>query len=298
MSFKNMIFPALVLIIVMFIWFYQNLLREHRTELPVEVRFTELPQDYLVTLIEPEEISVTVEGRGIDIFRFNRTDYYLKVEIPDLQFGRRELIVTDQNLILEDPHYHGQLNFYLNKTIEIEIDRTLMAQIPVTIRYMTTEDEIFFEQRNAMIEPDHVEIIGPRNTVLNLTEVRTVPISSEEVTDHQLQVELEIPEGILGIKPDIVTITLESPAIISRTIPMINIEFPAERVTMIIPQSVTVKIEGLAERLQRLRPREITAYIIVPEEYEYDFAPININIPDDIKLIEYTPERVQIFRHE
>jgi YbbR domain-containing protein len=164
---------------------------------------------------------------------------------------------------------------------------------------MTEQDEFYFQQRNASSQPLEIEIVGPNNLVSDITSITTVPLSRELVErTADLTVELEIPEGILGIKPDIVSINLESLSVITRTIPLINIEYPQDKLSLIIPQTVTVKLEGPADRIQRIRPQMITAYINIPEGYEYDFANIQFRLPEDVKLVEFTPVRVQIFHHE
>ncbi len=299
MSSKNILLPILVLIIVLVIWFNQNLFRNHRTDLLLEIRFINLPEDHIVTQITPEDVYLTVEGRGIEILRFNRSVYYLEIDVSNLQLGSNELTVTDQKIILEEPYHRGILKFYLNRRVTIEIDRSVITQIPVTLRYMTQEDEDFFRPRNAQPQPNIVEIVGPGNIVARISSITTVPLSANDLKEgEQLKAELEIPEGVMGIKPDIVSVKLESPSIIIRTIPLINIQYPRERLSMIIPQSVTIIIEGDVERVQSLRPQSIIAQITMPRDENENYAPINFRLPEGIRLIDYTPQSVQIFRYE
>src|SRR5690554_317322 len=130
MSLKKIIVPLLVLIVVIVIWFNQNLFREHRTEIPVEIRVLDLPEDLVVTEIYPEEIDLLVEGRGIDIFRFKRSPYYLSISYNELNLGTNELILTEQYLHLEEPQHHTDLRFTLNRRISVVIDRSVIRQVP------------------------------------------------------------------------------------------------------------------------------------------------------------------------
>ncbi len=299
MSVKKILVPLIVLIVVFVIWFNQNLFREHRSEVPVEIRILDLPEDMVVTEIYPEEIELIVEGRGIDIYRFNKSLYYLSISYNELSLGNNELTLTEQYLYLDEPQNNTGLRFHLNRRVTVVIDHSIIRQVSVELRYMTEDDEFYFQQRNVGVQPQEVEIVGPNNLVSEITSITTVPLSRDMIEQSAgLTVDLEIPEGILGIKPDVVSITLESLSIITRTIPLINIDYPQEKLSMIIPQAVTVKIEGPADRIQRIRPQMISAYISIPEDYEYDFANIQFRLPDDIKLVEFTPERVQIFHHE
>lgn len=296
---KKLILPLSVLIIVLIIWFNQNLFKDHRTQLPLPVRFVNLPEERVITGIEPDELELIVEGKGIDILRFGRTDYYLKIDVSLLRTGINELVLTEQDLIMEENSQKSIQISFLNNVISIEIDRTVIVNIPVQKRFMTIDDEFFFTRRNASLHPETVEIVAPSSVIEKLTSVTTVPISVTDITDsQQLQVELEIPDGILGIKPDIVTVVLESPSIINRTIPLIPIQYPSEKISLIIPQTVTVKVEGLAERVQSLRPQMISAYVSVPDGFEYDFAPISFRLPEGVTLIDHTPQRVQIIRED
>ncbi|MBW6516241.1 MAG: YbbR-like domain-containing protein [Candidatus Cloacimonetes bacterium] len=299
MSSRNILFPLLVLVIVLIIWFSQNLFRTHRTEVPVSLRFVNLSDEYLVTEIVPHQIKLTVEGKGLEILKFRRSDYYLEIDATPLNIGYNDVTLTDRNLIFEEPHFRGILSFYFNQKISVVLNRSVTAQIPVSLRYLSDADETFFRQRNASPQPNRVEIVGPSNVVSKLLTINTLPLASHDVKDTEpFKAELDIPEGIVGIKPDIVTIVLESPSVIMRTIPLITIQYPKERLSMIIPQSVTIIIEGEAERLQTIRPQMITASINVPEDEAEDFASIKFLLPEDIRLVDYTPQKVQIFRHE
>jgi hypothetical protein len=299
MTFRNLILPFFVLIIVLVLWVSQNLFKEQRVELPLPLRLTNLPEDRVVTHIDPDDLVLFVEGKGIEILRFSRSEYYLNIDASKLQVGNNELNVTEQDIFLSDSQFYLQMSFFLSTQIMVKVETTSIKQIPVTIRYMTIDDENFFRLRNVKVQPQRVEIVGPSSIVGKLTEVTTEPLSMEDVREtDRIKADLEIPEGILGIKPDLVTINLESPEIITRTIPLIRIDYPAGRISMIIPNSVTIKVEGLAERVQNLRPQTISAYIAVPDEFEYDYAPILFRLPEGVKIIEYTPQRVQIFRDQ
>ena len=299
MSTKNIFLSILVLIIVLIIWYSQNLFRTHRTELPLAYRIINLKEDTLLLNTEPEQLFLTVEGKGNDIIRLNRTGFYLEIDAANLRVGSNEFSITEQNIILNQPHLRGVLRFYLNRRITVHLDRSMTATFPVSLRYMTQADEDFFSQYNALPQPNRVEIVGPFSIVNKLLNITTVPVSVSDLdSTEQLMVDLETPEGILSIKPDAVSITLESPLTAIRTIPLITIQYPKDKLSMIIPQSVTIIIEGEVDRIQTIRPQMIIAQITIPEDVTDNFAPINLTLPDWLRLVDYTPQKVQIFRNE
>jgi hypothetical protein len=102
----------------------------------------------------------------------------------------------------------------------------------------------------------------------------------------------------LSITPDAVELTIEIAETYTRTIPLVRIDYPQNRGVSIIPQYVTVKVEGTQNVIQNLTQRMIRATVDIPEAFEYDFANIVVDVPDNMRLVEYTPQRVQLIPNE
>lgn len=294
MSFKSLSIKLLVLFFVLIIWAMQSLLKIHHKEIVLPVSLINLEETLIAADNSPREISFYVDGRGIDIYNLRKRNNYFEIDAKAFQKGDNEYTVTDQHIVLEDLQYRGLITFHLNRNVVFSFDRIAVKEIPVEKRYLTLEDEIYFNQRNASLSPNRVEIEGAQTLIQSISKITTAPLSEAAIASSDYIIELEMPEGVLGIRPDAVKVIMEAPVITTRTIPLIRIEFPADFNIRILPQYVTVKIEGVAARVQNIRPNMIRAYIQITPGYEYDFAPIRFEIPDDIELLEYTPQRVQI----
>lgn len=296
MTFKLLHLKILVLIIVIVIWSIQSLMKVHHKEIELPVRFDNLREDLIISPESPEYLYLFVEGRGIEIYNFKKKNNYIEVDAKDFRLGDNEVHITEHNLVLEDPNFRTSIDFHINKTAEFNFDKITRKEVAVVKRFLTLEDELYFQQRNAYLSPPTVEIEGPEQQIKDINTITTTPISAGIISETSHIVELEIPEDVLGIKPDAVEIILETTPITSKNITMIPIDYPEEQEIMIIPQYLTVKVGGSAKIVSSLSADNINAYVDIPPSYEHDFIDINVEVPEGVDILEYTPRRVQIIR--
>jgi YbbR domain-containing protein len=296
---RKIALQTLVLLIVLAIWISQSFFKTHRTEVVFPISFSHQNERIIIKGKNTDTMPVVVEGRGLDILRFKRSNqYYVGIDTRDLEVGENVVTITESNIFIEDQLPGGVLKFYLNKKLNLELSWTERIVLPVSLRYLTLEDENLYLQRNALVRPKNVEIFGPSEVVSKLRSITTIPLTASLIgSKTRLEgIELEIPEGVNSIKPDVIDVILESHGIVTRTIPLIPIDFPKDKFTSIIPPTVTVKVEGLSGTIQRFDTSTIKAKIILPDEPGNELAQISITTPEGIKVVEYTPKRVQLIK--
>lgn len=294
MSAKPLLFKLLVLLLVIFIWITHSLLKVHHTEIELPLVIVNLGSDLIAVGDKPETVSISVEGIGLDIYNLKRQDSYIEIDADEAEFGVNSFLVTEQSVVYQDQNFRKPVQFQLNTTVEIEFDYIDTKNVVIEKRFLTLEDELFFNQRNASLKPEYAQVRGAKSLIAEITSIRTIPITAEAIEAEDYEIELEIPENAESIEPQRVETVLEAPVITSRTIPLIRIEFPEDRGVIIIPQYVTIQIEGTAGIVNSIRPGMIKAYVEQPEQYVNNFAPISFNIPEDVEIIKHTPRRVQV----
>ncbi len=299
MSAKSILFKLIILVIVIIIWISHSLLKIHNTEVELPLGIFNLNSGLIAIGDGPETITVSVEASGLDINSLRRHNAYVEINAEEAQTGLNTFSLSEHNIIYKDIQFRNPVNFQLNKTINIEFDEIDKKTVIIEKRFLTLEDELFFNQRNATIKPETVEIEGAKSLIAAIFSVRTTPISSESIEKSRFDIDLEIPEDVINSSTETVEIILEAPVVTIRTIPLIRINYPDDRGIIIIPQYVTVQIEGVADIVHSVRPNMINAYIENPEVYVNSFAPITFDIPETIKITKHTPRRVQVIpEHE
>ncbi len=298
MSLKSLNLKILVLLIVLMVWSVHHLMKTHHTQIELPVMFSNLSDDLILSPASSDQIEIFVEGKGFHVYNLIRTNNYIEINAKNFTYGSNEVNVTEHDIVLQETVQPGTINFYLNRHINFDFDRIKRSKVKIIKRFLTLEDEMFFRQRNATISPAEVDIEGPEQIINKITNITTIPLSKNIVNDLHPVVELEIPEKVLGIKPDVVQIILEHQSYSSKTIPMINIEYPQHLGIIIIPQYATIKIEGSSENIAQIKPDMVRAYIEIEPDHNNDFAVTKFYVPDNVKLVDYTPRRVQVIRKE
>jgi len=276
----------------------QSLTKNHYTELEIPIILRNLPTNMIVTDPSPNTLEVFVEGKGLDIYKLTKINAYIDIDAQNFEIGNNEVNVTDYNIIINEPILKNSLVFHLNMMVEFHFDIIASKDVDIIPRFLTLDDELYFQQHNAKLSVQKARIEGPKKLINNLNSITTTPITKEIMDDSEITVELEIPENVIGIKPDAVSIVLETSTYITKTIPLIQIEFPPQENYQIIPQYVTVKIEGIDDFVYNIGADMIRAYVNIPSDYEYDFADISFQLPEGIHLVEYTPRRVHIIQKD
>ncbi|MFA5498631.1 MAG: hypothetical protein WC327_03705 [Candidatus Cloacimonadia bacterium] len=294
---KQVVLRLVVLLIVLATWMSQSFFKTHRTEVDFPLAFTHLTDEMLIKGPNTESVPVIIEGKGLDIVRFKRRkDFKVSIDLKDYEIGENIVTVTESDIYLENQEARGLLKFYLNRKIYFSVDLTEKVTLPVKLRFLTLDDENLYRQKTAYVRPSSVDIVGSSDVIRKLHEITTTPLTASLIGSKSklINIELEIPEGVTSIKPDAVEVILESHGMITKTVPFINIGYPSEIVSSIIPPTVTVKVEGLTGNIQRLNTSSITANIVLDNDEENDYAQISITTPVGINVLEYTPKRVQI----
>jgi YbbR domain-containing protein len=150
------------------------------------------------------------------------------------------------------------------------------------------------------VEPPLASVNGPRETVSQLTSIPTEPVSLRGIDgESQRRVRLRLPERVTADAGPFVTLRLvviASP--VERTfqgVP-VRVEGVPEGATVTIePSSVTLRVVGTREAVDRLRPSDIAVAVRAPEgRAGVARVATDVKLPAGVYLAAVAPRDVEI----
>jgi len=295
---ENLALKILVLLISIFLWFQQTLLEEQMATLSVPMQLSSIPND-LVT--EPNSISsipVQIKARGTDIFLIKILSAYFKIDAKDFRYGKNLLKISLSNLILPE-HFNihiTELNTANNFTISM--DRMVTKSKYVHINYSSAKDIEFFLKNRINEKRIKVKVRGAMTIINPLKYIETEKITRKMVKNNKIRIRL-IPKNkeITLLEPEI-TLDVKQQKLVSKTLSLVPIQFSHDKKVTLIPQKVTFMVRGPENIINNLDNNAIKAFIEDTNLEKNGFAEIKFQLSPGIKIIDYTPRKVQVIVNE
>lgn len=196
----------------------------------------------------------------------------------------KEVEITPSNIDLEVP-------ILKTETIPVKLDIT--GDIPEDI-----------DVKNLSIEPNSVSIKGNSAVINKISEIKTVPVTIEELRDKQKQIDIVLPDGVSLIDKDVKFVASTSPIKYNEQ----TIKIPVSQISVKNLnkklESQFVEKEGFIELVYShknpleeatLREEDIYASVDLKDltEGENEVA-LDISIPEDYKVLEVRPKSVKV----
>ena len=117
------------------------------------------------------------------------------------------------------------------------------------------------------------------------------------VNDGKLTVLLITPDPKAELLKDRIVFEVTQTKIINRTISLIPIKFPETENISIIPQKVSIMVRGPQEIVEKLDNNSIIANINLAKVRK-GFTEVKFEVPAGIRIIEYTPKKIQVIENK
>ena len=117
------------------------------------------------------------------------------------------------------------------------------------------------------------------------------------IKDGRLLVELISPNPKIEFLQTEVEFEITNTKTIRRTISLIPIKYPETENITIIPQKVSVMVDGPKEIVEQLDENKIIANLNT-SILNRDFATVSFKVPSGVKIIEYTPQKIQVIQND
>ncbi len=293
---RNISIKILVILIAVVLWFQQVLLKSHTEEILIPIRFNNIPENLVVLEENIKEIPVTINTRGMDFLIMKLSQVYFEIDAGKFKYGNNFIQVNDQNLHHSDRITLDIKKINSSKNTIIETDKLIKKRIPIQIQYDTFKDEEFFLQNKIINSSQKIEVEGPQAILNKYKLIRTKKISRKMIKDNKLTVALITPEPKMNLEKDHISLEITQSKMVTKTISLIPVRYPLNKNISIIPQKVSAMVRGPEDILEKLTNKNVSASIEEGKIDKNDFVRVKFSLPAGVKLVEYTPQKIQVIR--
>jgi len=294
----NIGLKLLAFLLAVVIWMQFMLLKNQVELIEIPVRMYNMPGNLAITNMPQKTVTFETKGRGLDILLLKLVKVTLDIDGSNLKHRSNFISLTNYRLTL--PKYIRLSSIKPVKQDEILIETDVMYRkvLPVSIQFEDQEARDFYKSSSIAIDPDFVEVSGPRSLVVSMKSIQTKAVSLKELKHHTSVVDLITPYGSIVLTRPAVNLQHLSEQMITRTIPLIPIQQEGDGHLTFLPQRVSVKVDGVHDVISKLKSEDFLVTVSLSEKDADGYVPVVIKAPARVKILEFTPAKVQIVNNE
>lgn len=252
---------ALALAVVAWTYVQGDEVHETRIKAPVE---WQLPPELISPEQLPASISLTVRGTRAATRRAREVEVVLPVDISDIGVGEHALAFDD----FAPRNLPPGVEVLGTSPASVRFALDEVADRKVSIRPVLVGEPEGGLVDEVILEPQVVEVVGPRTVVEQLREVDTVPIDVSTLAgDTEIAVDLDLPRTVRladgGTRP------VAHVRVVSRA-GLRQIRAPVvvwgDAGWVVSPAEVTISLQGPTADLRRIDPQEVIAVVHLPDD--------------------------------
>ena len=244
-------------------------------------------------------VSIRFRGSREDISYISREQISVEIDISDRADRLRQSIKLVPRYVKMPSRAHA-VGFYPSE-VDVTIDREVERLLPVKAAFEGTLPE-GVQLEKAVCEPASVRVRGAEQRLLNLEQVRTVPIRLEgRYNSFKTHAAVAVNGQPWTASPERVSVALKLvERVATRRIEKIQVRSllasDDARVVKIRPEKVDIVFRGSPQRIENLETRAIYAYVdctelTKPAEYE---VPVRVDVPTGVHVEKIEPPIVQV----
>ncbi len=293
----NISIKLLVLFIAIVLWVHQILIKEHTIEVNIPMKLIDTPQNLIPDSSRLPEVTVNISATGKDILLFHFSRKSFQINTSHFRYGKNQINPKTDQLI-----YSNKIDLKINtidKTEDffINMDKLVEREKLLKIQFASANDEEFFIKNKIKNEKRKITLKGPLALLNEVEYIFTKKISSKMIEDGKLTAELISPDPKIELLNGKIEFEITNTKIIQRTISLIPIKYLETENITIIPQKVSVMVSGPKEIVEQLNTSSIIANLNT-SILKKDFANVSFEVPSGVKIIEYTPQRIQVIQND
>jgi len=287
----------LVLFIAIILWVHQIMIKTHTLEINIPIKLIETPQNLIPDSFRLPEVTVEISATGKDLLLFQISRKFFQIDTSHFRYGKNQIDLKPDQLMYSDKI---KLNINsINKTEDffINMDKLVERTKPFKIQYASANEEEFFLKNKVKNANRKITLRGPLALLNEVEQIFTKKISSKMIVDGKLTVELISPDPKIDLFQDSIEFEITNTKIVHKTISLIPIKYPETENITIIPQKVSVMVSGPKEIMEKLNTNSIIANLNL-SVLKKGFASVSFKVPFGVKIIEYTPQRIQVIQND
>lgn len=301
---RDMVVFAFFLAISAGFWVLQKLDDTFEADIRVPLELVGVPKGTIITAPLPEEVVITVQDRGTNLFNYQRRSKGIQPIRLDFSVydngsvaGKATVSATDvQRAFQQQMSSSTQVVRLTPSKFEFHYNRGMSRRVPVKfIGKVTTVQQNYLQQ--ITLSPDSVTVYAPKPM---LDTLRYAYTESQDFTDltKTTTFNLRFPK-ISGVKavPETIQMTAHVDYYTEQTVqvPVIGLNFPAGITLKTFPAIVTVKYRVGAANARLIRPENF----VLAATYEELLAGGNQklrlqprSVPEGVSNIRIYPQEV------
>ena len=310
----NIILKITALICAMALWFYVISLKDFQLTMEVPLTFVKLPEALAIASKPPSTISVTVEGKPLDLIRLqSQKQSAMVVDMHNAELGSKRIHLDAKNFVaptFSSVHYIEPDKQYL--FIDVAVDTKIERNIPIknNVIFNAAPGYVITQQPKLMHE--FLKVAGARNA---LTRIIDIPTDSMFIDSLKMSQTYSVPlitdqlpqfvtpsDSVAKIFVDVQKITSKE----FKDVPVQLIGFFDRALNTLSPQSATVEITGGDQTLEAIKYSDIELFIeynrFAIEDADSLAPTIKLTLPPNvdrdmsIKAVVVKPDKIRLIK--
>jgi YbbR domain-containing protein len=287
------------LVSALFFWFYITLESQFEYTASVPLRVVNPPDGWMLLEPLPSSVSVLFKGSGRSYVSFRFGERMLDVDMRNIRNNARIPLTAD--MIKNLPSGVRVMSVLSPEEITVRWDRLAEKKVPVVPRIEAIPEDGYTLVGEIRLDPDSILIVGPQSILDSISAVQTeARVLTGLIREIQDKVPLEpVSGGVLHFSERSVRFQTDVQRIGERWmrgIPVRPVNVPEGSQAAVVPSSLSIKLQGGADLLSRIKPEDIQATIDYSERSRYQGKqlPALIRIPRDVTFSEVDPRYFQL----
>lgn len=230
-------------------WVLQTLNENYETEVSIPLRIKNVPDNVIITTAPPAHIDLTVQDKGTVLVNYMLGKGFVPLTLDFNEYASKNnhiRILTSEleKKILSQLAVSTKLSEISPDTLELIYTQEKGKMVPVKMSGNASAEKQYYIAERRLI-PDSVMVYAPKAILDTITQVHTIPLRVEHITDSLRQtVNLQAIKGV-KLKPEQVEIRLLADMLTEKTVsvPIVGIDLPADKQLKTFPAKANVTFQ-------------------------------------------------------
>lgn len=285
-------------VIALIIWVGVSLSNDYYYTLSLPLKITNLGNEYAIAEELPEKMTIKLKARGwklAALLASGSNDFLIDARKDTGKVTLKVANAVDENGWLTSDI---QVLEYQPSIINLRLERLISKIVPVIPDVETSFEKGYGLAGETLLLPDSVTVIGAKSFIERLRFVTTERYIFEELTTQTTQVVPVDNPNHITVNPQSVSITVVAQKIVDKEfqdIPVEVVDVPGDRQVLLIPDRISVGVEGGVSLLGSINSGNIKAELnykdIITDSLGFVFP--KITVPPYLRVVSQKPERIR-----
>ena len=301
---RNLFIFLIFLVLSTGFWFLNALQKDYTTTVEYPVKFTNIPQGYILKDTKAKELQLKVDAGGFNILKYHLTASFapLTINVSEMKQLRDD---DKSGFYLVSSNFSRSINKQLSSgislleiapdTLFINLSPLKIKKVPVSANIETMFEKQYLQGGKLIISPDSVTLSGVADIVDSVEEVFTEHTEFSNLKDTLItNLSLVQIEGVeFSASKVSVTIPVEPFTESTVLVPIVPQNVPDSLRLKAFPPEITVSFRVSLSRFEDIKSGDFLATIRFTDELINDNNQrLKVKLekhPDGLYFIDYSP---------